>query len=598
MRKPREERVVTMYKNVYEKLSPFYVKVSDALNRIRDGKNSIRVMEVRGGDKPKKLALPIVLWSGYFEKREDNDNRRHSGLVVLDFDHVNTTEVKRVLGTDNFVYACWLSPSGDGIKALVEISNPERHRDHFRSLVKYFSDTYGLIVDETGINESRACFESYDPDIVVKDSDVYGAMIGEVQQSTKDIEVRTDYSKLQIAANMIRRAGKGEKHNTLVRAAVLIGGYVAARKVEESEAFRILTQEIAAREPDDLNKAKDTIRDGIEKGKTMPISEIVADEERIRREMLIMDGDMSFISSGDEDWQWFQDLIEDRIQPGLSTGNQQFDQYFRFKREFVMVNGHSNIGKTTFMLWLMVAASVNHGWRWVLYSAENKTAAIKMRLLQYAFNRPAKNLSHQEMKFGWKWVEDHFVVIDNKSIYSYYDLLIFTEKILRQQHIDGLLIDPYNSLTVDLSSHRGVGTHEYHYEAASQFLTTTTRLDVAVWVNAHSYTDSQRKKDSDGYPEAPYAEDTEHGGKWVNRSDCFLTLHRKIQHQDHDVRMTTEVHVRKVRNKETGGKPTPLSLPLLFQMNQQESGFRMIGLEPMLFPSIDHLLKTQQSSLF
>ena len=62
-------------------------------------------------------------------------------------------------------YSCWVS-SGDGLKALVKISNPERHRDHFRALRTYFNKQYDLEVDESGINESRACFESYDPDLV------------------------------------------------------------------------------------------------------------------------------------------------------------------------------------------------------------------------------------------------------------------------------------------------------------------------------------------------------------------------------------------------------------------------------------------------
>ena len=58
--------------------------------------------------------------------------------------------------------------SGNGVKALVQISNPERHEDHFRALEKYFDRTYGLEVDGTGKNVSRACFESYDPEIIVQ----------------------------------------------------------------------------------------------------------------------------------------------------------------------------------------------------------------------------------------------------------------------------------------------------------------------------------------------------------------------------------------------------------------------------------------------
>ena len=124
--------------------------------------------DVRQGDKDKKLQLPVVCWSGEFTERTDDALFEHSGFIVLDFDYVDVNATKTSLATDDFIYSCWTSPSGKGVKALVRITNPERHRDHFRALVKYFERQYGLEVDESGINESRACFESYDPDILIK----------------------------------------------------------------------------------------------------------------------------------------------------------------------------------------------------------------------------------------------------------------------------------------------------------------------------------------------------------------------------------------------------------------------------------------------
>lgn len=88
---------------------------------------------------------------------------------MLDFDHVDVDQVKTALAVDDYVYSCWTSPSGDGVKALVAITNPERHRDHFRALKTYFDKQYCLEIDESGVNESRACFESYDPNIIIKD---------------------------------------------------------------------------------------------------------------------------------------------------------------------------------------------------------------------------------------------------------------------------------------------------------------------------------------------------------------------------------------------------------------------------------------------
>jgi hypothetical protein len=595
---------VTIYESLYSTSKGVLISVDQALNRIKSGKHKVRIDRIRAGEKEEKKKLPIVLFSGAFASRNDSDLKRHSGMIVLDFDGIKKEDInsiKSVLATDQYVRSCWVSPSGEGLKVLVQVTNPERHRDHFRSLSKYFTEQYALEVDATGINESRACFESYDPELVIKDSIKYGGMLSDAPVVVKaDFKVTTDYSKLAVAANMIRRAKDGEKHHALIRAATLIGGFIAAGKVEEEEAFRVLEREISLKDVKDITQARNTISDGIEKGKTLPISETVAEEDKIRREMRILDGDMSFISSDDEDYKWIEDYKEGRIPVGLTTGSKTLDEYFVFKKEFVMINGHSNIGKTAMTMYLMVAASINHNWKWVVYAAENKTAAIKMKLMQYAVNKPIRAMNYMELQYAREWVNKHFTIIDNKTIYSYYDILLFTEKIHRMEGIDGALIDPYNSLRVDLSSSRGIGTHEYHYEAASEFLTTSTRLGIATWVNAHSFTESQRRKDDDGHPSAPFAEDTEHGGKWVNRSDCFITLHRKIQHPDFDVRNTTEFHVRKVREKETGGQPTRNKFPIRFIMNSMQCGFVVInesGGASSLFTPIMEKNKGYQSSM-
>ena len=101
----------------------------------------------------------------------------------------------------------------------------------------------------------------------------------------------------------------------------------------------------------------------------------------------------------------------------------------------------------------------------------------------------------------------------------------------------------------------------------------------------HSFTEAQRRKGPDGLPEAPYAEDTEGGGKHVNRCDSFMTVHRKIQSGDHEVRKTTELHIRKVRNKETGGEPTPHDEPVMLTMGTGATSFSIKG-EGTLFSPI------------
>ncbi len=88
-------------------------------------------------------------------------------------------------------------------------------------------------------------------------------------------------------------------------------------------------------------------------------------------------------------------------------------------------------------------------------------------------------------------------------------------------------------------------------------------------------------------PVAPYAEDTEGGGKFVNRADCFMTIHRKVQAPDHNIKKTTELHIRKVRETETGGMPTPIDDPITFTMNTSHTAFRINTTGKELFQSID-----------
>ena len=567
---------VTIFKSVFDKENPHHIALETALRRIQTGKSSTLVSEVRGGDKEKKKELPVVCFSGEFSSRADDALFEHSGFIVLDFDHVDVDSTKTALATDDFIHSCWTSPSGNGIKALVRVTNPERHRDHFRALIKYFERSHGLELDESGINESRACFESFDPEIIIKDEfkkfGHFSTEFAEAQTPTSEAYDYTDYMKLNLAARMIRNAEDGDKHAMLVRASRLCGGYIAAGKMEQDEVVRILHREICKRDIESESHALNTILDGVEMGKALPIREIIDEEKTAKREMLLNDGDMSFISSDDEDFRWIDDYAQGKIELGLDTGDPMLDDYFRYKREFVIINGHSNVGKTTTALYMIANSAVRHGWKWVIYSSENRTASVKMTLMQFAVNRKVGDMNFFERKQAYKWVQEHFTIISNNQVYSYSDIILFMEKVMRQQECDAIFVDPYNSLKLDMRG-SGLQTHDYHDEAASEFLTFSKTHNVAVWLNMHAVTEAQRRKGADGLPIAPYAEDTEGGGKFVNRADCFITIHRKVQSQDPSIRKLSELHVRKVREVETGGQPTPLEEPYKLVMNLSHTGF-------------------------
>ena len=134
------------------------------------------------------------------------------------------------------------------------------------------------------------------------------------------------------------------------------------------------------------------------------------------------------------------------------------------------------------------------------------------------------------------------------------------------------MIDPYNSLKTDLAGYSKLSTHDYHYEALSELKAYGQQTNFGWYINHHAVTAALRLKDADRkYPVAPQKADTEGGGKVANKADDFLTIHRLTQHPTDW--MVTEVHVRKIKDTETGGKVTSFDCPVKFEMYKGGCGF-------------------------
>ena len=147
------------------------------LNRIKDGKNSELVKRIRS-EKNKsernelKKKLPSICFSGIFNKRSDSALVEHSGLICLDFDGYekkkDLTEDRLKFEKNKFVFAVFVSPSGNGLKVLVKIpKDSENHTKYFNSLNKHFASPY---FDTTSKNVSRVCYESFDKQLYVNEN--------------------------------------------------------------------------------------------------------------------------------------------------------------------------------------------------------------------------------------------------------------------------------------------------------------------------------------------------------------------------------------------------------------------------------------------
>jgi hypothetical protein len=108
-----------------------------------------------------------------------------------------------------------------------------------------------------------------------------------------------------------------------------------------------------------------------------------------------------------------------------------------------------------------------------------------------------------------------------------------------------------------------------------------TKTGKSIYVNAHPSSASGRrsaiypeKHDWAGHVMPPLKSDIEGGKAFANKADDFLVVHRLTQHTN--LWNYTMVEVVKVKDTDTGGKPTLLNEPILLDYNYG-LGFKVAG---------------------
>ena len=128
-----------------------------------------------------KAMLPVVTFCGVFEGGHSKAHLvQYNNIVVIDIDHLDDASlptVVRQLQQDEYIFACWLSPSGKGLKALVHISKESdgqqidnHHLRAFRQLTAHFKTMYGIDIDQSGSDYSRLCYACWDENLTIKDT--------------------------------------------------------------------------------------------------------------------------------------------------------------------------------------------------------------------------------------------------------------------------------------------------------------------------------------------------------------------------------------------------------------------------------------------
>ena len=275
------------------------------------------------------------------------------------------------------------------------------------------------------------------------------------------------------------------------------------------------------------------------------------------------------------------DVKYDRIEQGLKLDVEEVDEFLRFKRgAFNICVGHANTGKTTVIIYLMTAYAVKHNLKWLVFSSENTEYSIARKILEFKTGKPVQQLPDAEIKKELDWLDNHFKIIQVDKVYNTRSLMAEAKEIKAAWDYDGMLVDPYNSLAKDPSLLKSVGGHEYDYQIASEMRLFCKEYNVSMWLNTHAVTEALRRThekghEFEGHPKPCGLADVEGGGKWGNRADDVISIHRYTQHPTRW--FYSDIHVRKVKETETGGRPTSQDAPISLKMERGNTNFTVAG---------------------
>lgn len=140
-------------------------------------------------DHFKKTQLPLITTS-MLSNHRGKENRiieAHTGLIQIDFDKniSDPVALKQRLEHDHYTLLAFISPSGKGVKLIVQIpANAETHLFSFIALENYYQDNYQQQIDPSCKDMARSLYLSWDEDVFINED----AQVFTKQKSVKKQE--------------------------------------------------------------------------------------------------------------------------------------------------------------------------------------------------------------------------------------------------------------------------------------------------------------------------------------------------------------------------------------------------------------------------
>jgi hypothetical protein len=173
--------MVTIFKNFNEVVE--HKTIATILEEIKTGKYKPGIIYLRKSLAEKKeeaynkakKSLPAFTPSGKFVGgRKLEFLTEYSKFIILDIDKLSTNDLqksKSIAAQSEFTYACFISPSGNGLKILVKIDTPKtEHKETFLKVQAHYENILKLEIDKSGKDLTRLCFYSWDENLYLNEN--------------------------------------------------------------------------------------------------------------------------------------------------------------------------------------------------------------------------------------------------------------------------------------------------------------------------------------------------------------------------------------------------------------------------------------------
>lgn len=573
---------VTIFKDVFDKENPHFIDVLTVFERIKNGKSSKIIVEQLQTEIDKterarlKKKLPVICFAGEFKTRHNTGLINHSGLICLDFDHLgDKLESFRVrVEADKYTMACFVSPSGDGLKVIVKIPNAvETHKSYFESLKLHFKEQ--KLDDDCEV--VRCCFESYDPNIYINpNSSVFDILI------KPKVEIPIDYSTkvnkindVNVIYAMIKKWAEkqgtyedGNKHTFLVSISSACNRFGLSQDFTETSLIRDYQNKASFVDSADFIDIINRI--------------YISYNNQFDISWLTSKGEINdFNPSGPaRDVIYLNDIRKEMLQSfeqgdseGETTYFKTLDDYWKWKKgELTLMHGIPNHGKTILTLQLCLIKSIKEGKKWGIFSPEQNPPIDFYKDLIHTYigksteKYHSNQMSMDEYNKGMDFIHEHFYFVYPKDESPTPDYINerFGELIVKHK-INGCIIDPFNQLDNDYGKH---GRDDIYI---SSFLNKEKRF--ALTNNLYKMIIAHPKgglvKGKEGNYECPDVYNVSGGAMWNNKCDNILVTYRPYYNTD-KTNPEVEFRSQKIKKQKYVGIPGTTKLRFNRATNRYE----------------------------